>query len=274
MCLGNIIRLLRIRRGLRQIDLARLAGVSQSTISRIERGHFTALSLDTVRRVAAVLDCRIDLTPRWRGGDLDRLVNAHHSQLHEQVARRFAGSRGWMVAPEVSFAIRGERGVVDILALNRERDAILVIELKTEIVDVNEMLGTLDRKRRLAVQIAAERGWAVTPVTRVSVWLIVADSRTNRRRVAAHTAVLRSALPTDGRTMPGWLVRPLEPVQTLSFWTDMRPGNARTDLTTVRRVRRRVPCTKRSHEPGPSPSSGPKSPGANVWQRRGPGPPS
>ena len=246
---GTILRLLRIRRGLRQIDLARPAGVSQPTISRIERGHFTELSLDTVRRVAAVLDCRLDLTPRWRAGDLDRLLNAHHSQLHELVAREFTGTPQWAAAPEVSFAIRGERGVVDILAFHRERNALLVIELKTEIVDVNEMLGTLDRKRRLAMTIARERGLPVTSETRVSVWLIIAESRTNRRRVAAHRAVLRSALPTDGRTMPGWILGPVEPVRALSFRTDMRPGNARSGLTTVRRVRRRLPGTNPAARP-------------------------
>jgi len=55
-----------------------------------------------------------------------------------------------------------------------------VIELKTAIADVNELLGTADRKRRLAAQVARERGW--DPRT-VSQWLIVADTRTNRRRL-------------------------------------------------------------------------------------------
>ena len=241
--LGTTVRLLRIRRGLRQADLAGIAGVSQPTISRLERGHLATLSLDSVRQIARALDLRIDLVPRWRGGDLDRMLNARHSRLHELVARRFGELPAWSVAPEVSFAIRGERGVIDILAFHRKRDMLLAIELKTEIVDVNELIGTLDRKQRLALQVARERGWPVGRDTRVSAWVIVAESRTNRRRFDAHRAVLRAAFPTDGRTMPGWVVRPTQPVRALSFWPDSHPGNARGGLTSVRRVRRRPPRT-------------------------------
>jgi hypothetical protein len=42
-------------------------------VSLIERGHLDTLSLRTMRRVAAVLDVRLDLVARWRGGELDRL---------------------------------------------------------------------------------------------------------------------------------------------------------------------------------------------------------
>ena len=80
---------------------------------------------------------------------------------------------------------------------------------------MNEVVGTFDRKRRLARQIAIERGW--DPVT-VSAWLIVVDSRTNRRRVGAHETMLRGALPDDGRTMARWLRDPSRAVAGLSFW--------------------------------------------------------
>ena len=48
----------------------------------------------------------------------------------------------WVVRPEVSFSIYGERGVIDVLAWHPARRAILVIELKTELVDINELMGT------------------------------------------------------------------------------------------------------------------------------------
>jgi hypothetical protein len=208
----------------------------------VERGHFGELSLSTIRRIAAALDVRLDLTPRWRAGDLDRILNARHSRLHELVARRFREVGGWLVAPEASFAFGGERGVIDLLAGQPDRDMLLVIELKTEIVDVNELLGKLDRKRRLAPRVAASLGWRLGPASQVSVWLIVADGKTNRRRVEAHRAMLRSALPTDGRTMGGWLARPLRPIRALSFWTDDRPGNVRGGIAAPRRVRPPKSC--------------------------------
>lgn len=234
--LGTVIRQVRIRRGLRQSDVARLARVSQSTASRIERGHFGSVSIDALRRLAAALDIRIDLTPRWRAGDLDRLLNARHSMLHEQVARRLEALAGWTFRPEVSFAIYGERGVVDILAHHAGTGALLVIELKTDIADVNELVGTVDRKRRLAVEIARDSGIAVSPRARTSVWVIVAASMTNRRRVEAHRTMLRAAFPFDGRQMAGWLQRPVEPVRALSIWSGSHRGTTGADLRSVRRV--------------------------------------
>src|SRR4029450_6167405 len=100
---GAALRAVRIRRGLRQIDVAALAGVSASTVSRIERGHFGPLSIDAVRAVAKVLEVRIDVVARWKAGDLDRLINARHSNLHELVARMFVDLPDWVTRPEVSF---------------------------------------------------------------------------------------------------------------------------------------------------------------------------
>ena len=232
---GAAIRAVRLKRRLRQVDLAVLAGVSRTTISRVERGHVGSLSVDMVRAVGRALDVRIELTARWRAGDLDRLLSARHSALHERVARLFHDLPDWIAEPEVSFAIYGERGIIDILAWHPGRRALLVIELKTEITDVNEVVGTIDRKRRLATQVAAERGWDVAGAS-VSIWLIVADSKTNRRRVDSHRAMLRAAFPNDGRSMAGWLRDPSQRMAALSFWTDSHPQNVSPTLSPVRRV--------------------------------------
>jgi transcriptional regulator with XRE-family HTH domain len=232
---GAAIRLVRMRRRWRQSDVAAASGVSSSTVSRIERGHVGSLSIDTVAAVAASLDIRLDLLPRWRSGDLDRLLNARHAALHESVARSFRELREWVVRPEVSFAVYGERGVIDLLAWHSTRRALLVIELKTDIVDVNDLLGTVDRKRRLARKVAAELGWQAGSV---SAWVIVASGRTNRRRIAAHGAVLRNAFPMDGRGIGGWIREPEGAVAALSTWPDLHGQSVRPDLATVRRVRR------------------------------------
>lgn len=178
---------------------------------------------------------RTDLNAWWRGGDLDRLLNARHSELHESAARYLAARHPtWELFPELSFSVWGERGVIDILVWHPGHRALLVIELKTDIADVNELVGAVDRKRRLARVVAAERGW--DPRT-VSVWVIVADGRTNRRRVTAHAAMLRNAFPADGRRMSGWLVKPSRAVAALSYWRESGGASARTAAHPVRRVR-------------------------------------
>ena len=138
------------------------------------------------------------MTPRWRGGELDRLLNARHSALHEDVATMFDRTPGWLMAPEVSFNVYGERGVIDVLAFHPATGSLLVVELKTEIVDVQELVGTMSRKVRLARRIALERGWHAGSV---SGWIVVASSTTNRRRIVAHRTMLRAAFGSDGRTM-------------------------------------------------------------------------
>ncbi len=219
---GSAIRAVRHKRGWRQRDLAARAGVSDVTVSRIERGHIDTLSLRTLRTVASALDVRVDLIARWRAGDLDRLLNARHSALHDSVAAWFRDVMPeWELAPEVSFSILGERGVIDIVAWHPGRRALLIIELKTDIADVNELVGTFDRKRRLAWRIAKDRGW--DPAT-VSGWVIVASSRTNRARIAAHGAMLRAAFPIDGRSIRAWLVDPIGTISALSTWPSGRRG--------------------------------------------------
>jgi transcriptional regulator with XRE-family HTH domain len=234
--LGAVFRAIRHRRGWRQRDLAEAVGVHRSMVSRIERGHADDHALRTIRELAAALDIRIDLVPRWRGADLERLINSGHARLHEQVARHFAALDGWEAVPEVSFSIFGERGVVDVMAWHRVSRTLLVVELKTDIVDINELIGTLDRKRRLAPRIGHERGWVPAAV---GCWLIVSATSTNRRRVDAHRTVLRSALPADGRSVARWLRQPIGPMQGLSFWPAAHGGHPRRTAESIHRVRRR-----------------------------------
>ena len=194
-----------------------------------------------MRSVVAILEAlggRIDFVPRWQGGELDRLLNARHSALHDSVARFLLRRGGWELAPEVSFSIRGERGVIDILAWHATSRTLIVIELKTEIVDINNLMGGVDRKQRLAGEIARQRGW--TPAI-VAAWVIVADSSTNRRRVAHHRATLRAAFPNDGRAIAGWLERPDSALRCLSFWSGDSNARTKGGLATVKRVRRTRP---------------------------------
>jgi transcriptional regulator with XRE-family HTH domain len=232
---GASFRAVRVRRGDRQQEVTARAGVSRSVVSRIERGRLTEVSLDSLRRVGAALDMRVDVVVRWRGGELDRLVNARHSALHEAAAQMFTKHPEWIVAPEVSFSIYGERGVVDIMAWHASSRNLLVIELKSELVDIQELIGSIDRKRRLAPRIAFERGWDSVAV---STWVVVGESRTNRRHVARHGALLRTAFPSNGHGLRSWLRTPDGPVSGLSFLTYGQHANLRRGLATPHRVRR------------------------------------
>ena len=222
--LGALIRAVRMRRGLRQSDVAAVAHVSHAAVSLVERGHCQTLSLAAIRRIGAALDVRVDVVGRWRGGDADRLLSRLHSMLAEDVASAILARPGWEVVPEVSFSIFGERGVIDQLAWHPATGTLLVIELKTQLVDVNELLGTLDRKQRLARPIASDLSWNPT---RIAAWVILTDTSTNRRHARAHASLLRARLPSDGRGLRALLRNPAIASSGLAFWSDSNAGSTR-----------------------------------------------
>lgn len=232
---GSVLRAVRLRRGWRQSDVAHRAGVSQASVSRAECGHFDELMVGTLLRIAAALDVRLDWIARWRGGELDRMLNAGHAAMHAVVAGDLARC-GWLVAPESTFSVYGERGSIDLLCFHPPTGTLLVIELKTQIVDVNELAAAVDRYRRLAPGIAREKGWRAEAV---ACWVVVLESRSNRRRVQDHAAVLRAAFPDDGRQVRGWLRDPSGPLSALSFLPDIRPANPNAASSGVQRVRRK-----------------------------------
>lgn len=233
--MGGAFRAIRLRKRWRQRDLAAKAKVSLTLIVRIEHGRLDAVPLGVIRRVAHALDARVDTIVRWQGGDLGRLINARHAAMHEGMARWFASLEGWEADPEVSFSIYGERGVIDILAWHGANRALLVTELKTELVDINDLIGTMDRKRRLAAEIAEARGWRPASI---SAWVVLADGRTNRRALSTHASVLRAKFPDDGRAVRGWLRSPDRAIQALSFLPQIHEAHLGRDLRAVRRVTR------------------------------------
>jgi transcriptional regulator with XRE-family HTH domain len=206
---GITLRLIRVRKHWRQEDLAAKARVSRSMIARIEHGRLDTVPLGMIRRVAAAIDARFDTTARRQGGDLGRLISARHAGMHEVMAQIFANHRDWVAEPEVSFSIYRERGIIDILAWHPTRRILLVIELKTEFVDI----------------VAVGTGWSCRTTGQTDV-------------LAAHESALRAKFPADGRQVRSWLRKPIGTLDALGFLPYVTAMNVRRDLTPIRRVNR------------------------------------
>jgi transcriptional regulator with XRE-family HTH domain len=201
---------------MRQSDVAEAAGVSQTLISLIERGHLATLSTKAVRRVFEAVEARFEGTVTWRGGAVDRIIDERHAQLVGQVAKEL-GRLGWDVHVEVTFNEYGDRGSIDTLGLNRAAGAALIVEIKTELTRVDETIRRLDVKARLAPVIVMQRfGWRPATVSRM---LIVLESATNRRRVTAHEGSLGVAFPDRGPLVRRWLREPVGPLAGLRFFS-------------------------------------------------------
>jgi len=220
---GLGLRALRMRKRWTQAHLAAAAGVSRSVICRIERGRADRVAVHTLVRVAANLDARVDIRLLWRGEGLDRLLDARHAGLVDRVIV-ILDMAEWEVAAEVTFDVRGERGSIDVLAFQRATGSLLMIEVKSVVPDIQALLSGIDRKGRLAGEVGRARGWRPTSVSRL---LVLPDDRTTRRRVAAHPATFRSALPARTVEVRRWIGRPVGPISGIVFVADDRQVGTR-----------------------------------------------
>lgn len=90
--------------------------------------------------------------------------------------------------------------------------------------DMQAMLSGIDRKGRLARDIARERGWHVTSVTRL---LVLPDDPTARRRVERHAATFKTALPARTLDVRRWIQRPDGTMNGVLFLSDAHHASAR-----------------------------------------------
>jgi len=244
--IGRQVRALRRRRGWRQLDLASRAGASKSTVGRIERGEFYSMPLDTIERVATALGARLDAALRWHGEALDRLLDEDHAALVDALVSLYRAA-GWEVAVEASFAIGGERGSVDVVACRADLRIVAINEVKSVVPDAQATIHVHDRKARLGLAIARQRGWDADRVAR---FLVVGDSRTSRRRVAAHGPLFGAAYPLRGREALGWIRAPSrDPMSGLFFLSPVHPAGHNRQGTGRQRVRvARVRMEERGRE--------------------------
>jgi transcriptional regulator with XRE-family HTH domain len=201
--LARAIRAVRQQRGWRQADVARRAGLSRERVSDLEHGDLGSFPVHTLRRIGAALDIDISLLARWRGGELSRLLDADHASLQNLIAHRFVQA-AWTVIPERTFSRYGERGSIDLLAFHRPTGTVAVVELKTVIADIQELLARLDAKARLAPGEARALGWGVSSVVPC---LFVADTTTSRRRLGAHQALF-ARFTVRGAAVRAWIKSP------------------------------------------------------------------
>lgn len=138
------------------------------------------MAVETLRHCLAVLEIRLDLVPRWRGAETSHVLDAGHATLQAAWKERLE-RWGWHVSAEVSFNRYGERGRIDLLAWHPPLRILLVVEIKTEVVDIQSLLGTLDVKVRVAPPLARQLGLGAPAL--VAPALVLRDGSTNRDRV-------------------------------------------------------------------------------------------
>lgn len=212
---ARTVRSARVRLGLRQADLAARCGLSRERISDLENGRVATLRLEELERIVAAVGLRMRLELSGARGDLVRLGDGAHAALAEQVVALLRAN-DWEVALEVPVGT----GSIDVLAFHPSSGALLVVEVKAWLTDLQATLRQLARYLRGAPAAARALGWRPTGT---SVFLVVGDTSTQRRVVARHAAVFAAALPMRTREIRRWLREPIGEVRGLMFLPYARP---------------------------------------------------
>lgn len=176
--LGDEIRRARRSAGLSQEAVANAAGVSHTTVSRIERGRAGDVRLRLLARLMAAVG--LDLAARAYPGP-DPIRDAAHAALLERLRARLGPGLRWQT--EVPLPLRGDLRAWD--AVISSEGHRVGIECETRVEDVQALVRRIALKRRDG-DVAA-------------VIIVVADTNHNREVLSVAGGVIRAELPGDTR---------------------------------------------------------------------------
>jgi transcriptional regulator with XRE-family HTH domain len=185
-------------------QLAERVGVTPGFIGRIERAEANP-SVALIESIADALglDLRLDVRPPiFPAGPHVR--DAVHARCSAYVDRHLR-SLGWMTAREVEIVQGRSHGWIDLLAFDGRSGTLLIVEVKTRLLD----LGGLERQvgwyERTARQSALALGWR--PRRSALVVLALASEEVDRV-VREHRELLFYGFPIRAREIARGLADP------------------------------------------------------------------
>lgn len=191
--LGAEVRSSRRRRRRTQAQVGALAGLSQSSISRLERGLGGGLTLDTWQRVGLVLG-RPLVVGLAREVD-DEVADAGHLAVQEVLLRlaRLHGRTGTFELPtRPSEPSRS----VDVASRDDAQRVLILQEAWNRLDDIGAAARSTSRKVAEAEALAVVIGAGGGPYRVASVWVLRATGR-NRALVRRYPEVFRARFPAS-----------------------------------------------------------------------------
>jgi transcriptional regulator with XRE-family HTH domain len=253
--------------GWSQAELARRGRVSAGSVALLETGGLNA-TLEMVGRVLEPLGIVLDLRFR-RPFSEGRQRDQGHAVCVAYVQRRLERA-GWLVAREVEIWTTGARGWIDVLALSPDGRHLLVIEVKTVLLDVGQIERTVGWYQRQALGAARRLGWRPATTT---AWLLLLMTESNEAAIRGNREALAQSFPARAgepldRASPAerglamidpasrrrdWLVRSRTdgrrspaPYEDYRDFVTRRSMPVRTRATATRRARPTLPDERRS----------------------------
>jgi len=188
---GQELRIARTTAGLTQVQLARLARVSQPEVSKAERGS-RDISLDARCRLAAAAGHELG----WRLYPTATVSLRDSGQLHIAEAIVRAAHPGWRSQLEGPVSADDLRAADLVLS---SEAGVVHIEIERSLVDLQAQFRSAQLKRQA---LADRDGHSVRLL------IAVPDTASARRRLAPVAALIASALPVPSRQV----------------WRDLRAG--------------------------------------------------
>jgi HTH-type transcriptional regulator / antitoxin HipB len=180
--MGRELRELRLRLGVSQAAVARVAGVSRSVVSELERGDPT-VGLEIRRRTAIVVgaDLRVSVYP----GAQPMLHDLAHARIIERILRR--KNRGWRA--ELEATVPGPfRASTDVRLA--KPGTIVLIEVETRVRDWEATVRRIFEKRERVVGSTSDE-------IRVIAVLCLPPTRHHRRLVSELAESVRATFPAS-----------------------------------------------------------------------------
>lgn len=195
--MGGDVATARRRKQLTQAALGERVGLSQSAISRAERGLGGGLTVDAWQRIAIAMDR--PLVVRFQQDITGDAADAGHVALQELVLR-LARPLGYRPAVEMATRPADPSRSVDVALVDDARRRLVLVECWNSVGDLGAALRSTDRKRAEADTLATTR-WGAAPNRVGVVWMVRASAR-NRALVGRYPELLASRFPGSSA---GWV---------------------------------------------------------------------
>ena len=188
--------------GWSKAELARRAGVSAATLTRIEAGSGEHVGL---RSICAVLEALGADARLFIDGPTVLTDRSQHDAVHARLCGHLAGrlaALGWETALEVEVTEGRLHGFVDVMAFRPVDRALICDETKSEIHDAGGIVRTLRWYANHAWDAARDLGWKPARVVPI---LTVLDSDDVATRLRENRALVEAAFPVRAAQLQAWI---------------------------------------------------------------------
>jgi transcriptional regulator with XRE-family HTH domain len=209
VALGKAVREGRRRRRLTQAQLAARVGLSQATVSRIERGEGDGVPIACWIGVGLALG----LTPRFEFArdPLETTADAGHLAIQELLLR-MGRSTGYAGTFELPITPVGPRHSVDVCLKHAQARRLVLLEAWNSITDIGAGARSFDRKLASAREVG---GWLDGGSYEIRGAWVVRATRRNRELLARYPEVFEAKFPGSSlgwaRALAGGTDPPVEP---------------------------------------------------------------